>query len=68
MPYISQITIQTFDQPMKEKSSEPKKEDENVTSAEKDIEEICSLPKGYLNPTPQEKPVVISFSPRSEQK
>ena len=35
---------------------------------EKDIEEICSLPNGYLNPTPQEKPVVINFSPRSERK
>ena len=39
MPYISQITIQTFNQPVEEKSSEPKKEDENVTSAEKDKEE-----------------------------
>lgn len=33
-----------------------------------DIEEICSLPKGYLSPAPQEKPVIINFSPRSDFK
>ena len=29
----------------------------------KDIEEICSLPEGYLDTDQQSKPIVINFSP-----
>ena len=32
---------------------------------EKDIEEICSLPNGYLSPVHQSKPIVINFSPKT---
>ncbi len=32
---------------------------------EKDIEEICSLPEGYLNPVQQSRPIVINFSQRT---